>query len=146
MNKLGKLIPAKIKMLHFTILSGSINCPDGHSNENVENFEFDVDFNLGFNLDENLVKTKFKFKVETESKNQEEATGNFHFVYWFEVENLDELVIKGENDKELVSPQLGNALASITYSTSRGILMTRFQGTALSNFILPVVDPNELLK
>jgi hypothetical protein len=40
---------------------------------------------------------------------------------------------------------LGNALASITYSTTRGILMTGFQGTALCNFILPVKDPDELL-
>jgi hypothetical protein len=43
-------------------------------------------------------------------------------------------------------PSLGNALASITYSTSRGILMTRFQGTALSDFILPVINPNNLLE
>jgi hypothetical protein len=29
---------------------------------------------------------------------------------------------------------LGNALEFITYSASRGILMTRFQGTALGDF------------
>ncbi|MNY64312.1 hypothetical protein D3C86_2014030 [compost metagenome] len=45
-----------------------------------------------------------------------------------------------------IHPALGNALASITYSTSRGILMTRFQGTVLSDFILPVIDPNSLLE
>ena len=146
MPEFGNLIPNKIKMLHFTIISGSINCPEDHNNEQVVNFDFNVDFDLGYNLDENLVKTNFKFRVKTESKNQEEASGNFHFTYWFNVENLGELIKQNNENEESVSPQLGNALASITYSTSRGILMTRFQGTALSNFILPVVDPNDLLK
>lgn len=31
-----------------------------------------------------------------------------------------------------------------TYSTSRGILMSRFQGTVMKDFILSVVDPNTL--
>ena len=45
-----------------------------------------------------------------------------------------------------IDANLGNALASISYATSRGILMTRFQGTALEDFILPVIDPNDLLE
>lgn len=144
-NKFGKLIPEKIEMLHFTILSGSIDCPEDHSDKEVKNFEYNVDFELGYNLEELMVKTEFRFDVHTNSKNQEEASGNFHFAYWLKVENLEELIIEIDGE-ESISPQLGNALASITYSTSRGILMTRFQGTALSNFILPITDPNELLK
>lgn len=141
MTDFGKLIPEKIEMLHFSIVSGAIDCPEEHDNSKVGNFKFDVDFEMGHNLEENLVKTNFKVKVETESKGQEEVNGEFHFIYWFRVDNLTDLI-----QESTVSPQLGIALASITYSTSRGILMTRFQGTALSNFILPVVDPNQLLK
>lgn len=141
MSKFGKLVPEKIEMLHFSILKGSIDCPEEHDNEKVDNFEYNVDFALGYNLEELVVKTDLEIQVTTKSHDQEEATGTFHFAYWFQVSNLDELI-----QDELVSPHLGNALASITYSTSRGILMTRFQGTALSNFILPITDPNELLK
>ena len=145
MSKFGQLIPEKIEMLHFAILKGGIDCPLEHTNEKVSNFEYNVDFELAYNLDELIVKTDLEIHVETKSKDQEEATGAFHFAYWFQVDNLKELIIKNEKE-EIVSPHLGNALASITYSTSRGILMTRFQGTALSNFILPITDPNELLK
>ncbi len=144
MKDFGKLIPEKIKMLHFSILSGAIDCPEEHDNNKVTNFKFDVDFEMGHNLQEKLVKTNFRISVETESTDQKEAVGKFHFIYWFSVDNLNELIAK-EDGQELVSSGLGNALGSITYSTSRGILMTRFQGTALSNFILPVVDPNDLL-
>ncbi|GAO27720.1 hypothetical protein JCM15548_14569 [Geofilum rubicundum JCM 15548] len=42
-------------------------------------------------------------------------------------------------------PDLGNALSSVTYSTSRGILLTKMQGTALQNFVLPIINPNKLL-
>ncbi len=70
----------------------------------------------------------------------------FHFVYVFHVENLQELAIPDENKGISLNGGLGNALASITYSTSRGILLTRLKGTGLENFILPVIDPNSLLK
>jgi hypothetical protein len=145
MKEFGKLIPEKIKMLHFSIINGQIDCPEEHENKKVENFKFDVDFEMSHNLAENLVKTDFKVSVETESTDQKEAVGKFHFIYWFSVENLDELILIEEKE-ELVSRTLAGALSAITYSTSRGILMTRFQGTALSNFILPIVDPNDLLK
>ena len=51
-----------------------------------------------------------------------------------------------KNDSIELDPGLGNALSSITYSTARGVLLTRLQGTALQNFVLPVINPNKLLQ
>ena len=62
------------------------------------------------------------------------------------MDNIEEQKTKEKDEIITVHPALGNALASITYSTSRGILMTRFQGTVLSDFILPVINPNDLLE
>jgi hypothetical protein len=103
---------------------------------------------LGFNLDDKLVKADFSINVETKSKQAdiEEAVGTFSFVYVFYVENIEELTTLEKDQTVTLHPSLGNALASITYSTSRGILMSRFQGTALSDFILPVINPNNLLE
>ena len=86
--------------------------------------------------------------VETKSEKQdgEEAIGAFSFVFVFHVDNIEELTKLEEDNTVTISPALGNALAAITYSTSRGILMTRFQGTALNNFILPVINPNKLIE
>jgi len=48
-------------------------------------------------------------------------------------------------DHNFTLRSLANAIASISYSTARGIIVSRFQGTALCDFILPVISPNDLL-
>lgn len=142
------LIPEKIEIIDFKIISGQINNPFDFDLDKVEGHDFNVEFNLGFNIPKKLVKADFKVFIETKSKDQtvEEAKGAFHFVYVYNVGNVEELAEIMDDKTVTVEGSLGNALASITYSTSRGILMTRFQGTSLENFILPVINPNELLK
>jgi len=115
----------------------------------VDGYESDISFDMSFNLEENLAKADFKVKVETKSSNGQgqETKGAFHLVFVYRIENLMELVNTIDKKEEFldVNPDLSNALASVTYSTARGILMTRFQGTMLSDFILPVIDPNSIL-
>lgn len=142
------LQPKKIEIVDFKIIKGQINSPFNFNEENVAGHNFNVDFELGFNLEDKLIKADFSVNVETKSddENIEEAIGNFSFVYIYYVDNIDELTTLEMDETITIHPALGNALASITYSTSRGILMTRFQGTVLSDFILPVIDPNSLLE
>jgi hypothetical protein len=142
------LQPDKIEIVDFKIIKGQINSPFDFEKENVEGHTFNVDFELGFNLTDKLVKADFSVNVETKSSEEdiEEAVGAFSFVYVFYVGNIEELTTLEKDQTVTLHPALGNALASITYSTSRGILMTRFQGTALNNFVLPVINPNSLLE
>lgn len=142
------LQPEKIEIVDFKIIKGQIISPFDFEIDEVEGHTFNVDFELGFNLDDKLVKADFSINVETKSKQAdiEEAVGTFSFVYVFYVENIEELTTLEKDQTVTLHPSLGNALASITYSTSRGILMSRFQGTALSDFILPVINPNNLLE
>jgi len=142
------LQPEKIEIVDFKIIKGQINSPFDFEIENVEGHTFNVDFELGFNLDDKLVRADFSVNVATKSKGDdiEEAAGTFQFVYIFYVGNIEELTTLEKDQTVTLHQVLGNALASITYSTSRGILMTRFQGTALSDFILPVINPNSLLE
>ncbi|MFV8271558.1 hypothetical protein ACNQGP_16705 [Flavobacterium sp. GT2N3] len=142
------LQPEKIEIVDFKIIKGQINSPFDFENEKVAGHTFNVDFELGFNLEDKLVKADFSVHVETKSDEDttEEAVGNFSFVYVFYVDNIEELTTLKKDETITIHPALGNALASITYSTSRGILMTRFQGTVLSDFILPVINPNDLLE
>lgn len=142
------LQPDKIEIVDFKIIKGQINSPFDFEIAKVEGHTFNVDFELGFNLADKLVKADFSVNVETKSSIEdiEEAIGNFSFVYVFYVDNIEELTTLEKDQTVTLHPALGNALASITYSTSRGILMTRFQGTVLSDFILPVINPNNLLE
>ncbi|WP_420384719.1 hypothetical protein [Roseivirga sp.] len=142
-----KLDPTKIEIRDFQILEGSIQSPFEFDISKVKDHEFSSGLNVGFALDHKLIKTDFSISVATDSngENEKEAEGKFVFTFIFQVDNLDELTEVDENQEVTMDYGLANAISSITYSTSRGILMTRFQGTALRSFILPVIDPNELL-
>lgn len=137
----------KLSIVEFKLIKGQIDTPEDFVIEKVEKYNLENSLQLGFSLEEKLVKADFTIEIKTESKseNLKEATGSFHFVFIFRVGNLEELAILDKNNMVEVHSHLGNALSSITYSTSRGILLTRLQGTALQNFILPIIDPNKLL-
>ena len=147
-EKLRLLQPEKIQIVKTTIVKCYIDSPFGFITEKANGYDFHREFRLGFNLEDKLVKADFNVEITTKSEgeNLEEAKGSFHFVYIFYIENLDELAIPGKNNQIKLNGGLGNALASIAYSTTRGILFARLKGTSLENFVLPVIDPNQLLK
>jgi hypothetical protein len=140
------LKPELIHLLEFRLIKGKIDSPFEFKMSNIENYNLNVEFEMGFNHAEKLVRSDFSVNVTTISKEKsaEEATANYQFAFIFNVENLDELVVNDETGMK-VNSNLGNAIASITYSTSRGILLSRFMGTVMQDFMLPVINPNELL-
>jgi hypothetical protein len=142
------LNPELIHILSTQLVKCSIECPFEFNNANVEGFVFDVDFEMAFNLEDSLAKTDFKLEITTKSKEavEQEARGSFHFVYVYKVANLKELAVPDQSNDLVLDQGLGNALASITYSTSRGILFSRLNGTAMEKFVLPVIDPDNLLQ
>ncbi len=142
-----KLIDAeKILIREFKLTKGNIDCPDEFEIQNIDSFNYNVNLNTGFNLEQKLIRADFTVNVSTISKAKtEEATGSFHFIFMYYYEDLVNHTSLKEDGSVGCNPYLANAIASISYSTSRGILLTRFQGTAMQNFILPVVDPNTLL-
>jgi hypothetical protein len=146
-KKTSMLDPEKITIVDFHILKGGIESPFEFKIMDVEDFDVRFDFNLGFNLKEKFVKADLTVDLKTNSKEKQtkEASGHFDFAFVYHIANLEQLTAEQEDGEIQIEGDLGNALASITYSTSRGILMTRFQGTALQNFVLPVISPNKLL-
>ena len=73
-----------------------------------------------------------------------EVSGRFDIAYFFGVENLEKLVNDGEGF--LINPDLLSSLANIAYSTSRGIIYTRCQGTILKKVILPILSTQKLVE
>ncbi|HOJ67131.1 MAG TPA: hypothetical protein PLZ54_09185 [Paludibacteraceae bacterium] len=143
----NKFDPEKISIVEFKIVKGQVDVPEDFEIANVEAHHIDNSLQLGFNLEEKLVKADFTIDIKTKSKGQntQEARGSFHLVFIYHVENLEELAKLDANNLIELNYTLANALSSVTYSTSRGILLTRLQGTALQNFILPIINPNKLL-
>lgn len=144
----AKVIPDKIHLVGFRIIHAEMNSPFEFDIHQIGSFENDVKFDMSFNLEDAMVKADFDVTIKTLSKehtNSDEASAAFSFVYIFHVENFSELAKVMIDDTLDIHSGLSTALASIVYSTSRGILMTRFQGTALADFILPIIDPQKLV-
>ena len=139
--------PEKLSIIEFKFIKGQVDTPEDFVIDKVDGHQLENTLQLAFNLEEKLVKADFTVEIKTESngENSKEASGSFHLVFIYRVGNLEELARPGKNNLLDLHPTLGNALSSITYSTSRGILLTRLQGTALQNFMLPIINPNKLL-
>jgi hypothetical protein len=140
--------PEKISIIEFRMAKGEVETPENFDHSKIEGHHIENELQIGFNLDKKLVKADFTIEIKTKSKGQKEteSIGKFHLVFIYHVENLEELASPDKNNLIALQPALGNTLSSVTYSTSRGILLTRLQGTALQNFILPIINPNKLLK
>jgi len=141
------LDPDKIHIAKTAIIKYHIDSTFDFQSEKVKTNEIKMEYNIAFNLEDKLVKIDFQVEVITDSKgeNLEEAKGTFHLVYVFHVENLEELATSDKKNRIELNGLLANVLASITYSTTRGMLIVRLKGTAFENFVLPIIDPNTLL-
>lgn len=140
----GKYDPLRLSIIEFKIVKGNINAPYEFDSNLIDNYETSMAFGSSFNLEKKVVKANMGFEIETKSTSkQEEATVNFDFVYIFKVENLDELLADDADPKDL--KRLMIAIAAISFSTSRGVLLTRLQGTVMKEYILPIIDPVKLL-
>lgn len=142
-----QLIPEKIHLAEFKILRAQINSPLELKEKLIKVFHSQVSLELAFNLKKRLVKAVIQVSVESErTEKSVMADTFFQIAYFFEVENMVDLVKEVDDKKMEIHPYLANAIASITYSTTRGILLTRLQGTVFRSFILPVINPNSLLE
>jgi hypothetical protein len=140
--------PEKISMIEFRMIKGQVDTPEDFDNHKVIGFALENALQLGFSLEDKMAKADFTVSVKTQSQgeNETEAIGNFHLMFIYKVENLEELAFPELNKQLRLDSGLSNALSSVTYSTSRGILLTRLQGTALNEFVLPIINPNKLLQ
>lgn len=137
----------KLHIREFRLIKGQIDSPFEFNSEMVDGYHFEVGFEMGFDVENKLIKADFQASIETKPTEgyEQKATGYFEFVYIFEVDNIKELVIEKPGEGFEVDGLLANTVSTISYSTSRGVLLTRFQGTALANFILPVFDAKKLI-
>ena len=140
----SKFDPDKMTIYDFKMANGHVDSPEDFDTSTIEGYPIENGLKLGFNMEDKLVKADFKIEIKTKSKNLKEAKGSFQFVFIYKVENLEELANPDDNNQIELDAALGSALSAVTYSTSRGVLLTRLQGTALQQFILPIIDPNKL--
>lgn len=140
----SKFNPDLIRLGDVNVCKGAIDSPFGFKANEDTRFMADISFDMGLNLEDNLVKCDLDIHVESSEVNDKLVKGSFTLEFIYEVENLNDLA-RLEKDYVDVDDALSLSLASISYSTARGILLTRFQGTGLQQFILPIVKPQNIL-
>jgi hypothetical protein len=113
-----------------------------------DRYFFDIEYGFipGVKMSEKKVRLIFNCEIKTFSISKEkiDVQGRFEISFFFEVENLDKLIIP--EDEIIVDSGLMETLANITYSTARGIIYTRCQGTILKSLILPVMPTKMLVE
>lgn len=139
--------PENIKILGWNLILEQITSPLDFDTSMISWHGFHADMNLDINPEDDLLKVDLRIEVITESEgeNMEEAQGVFQIQFFVRVENISEYTISRQSEKIVLHSDLGNFIASLTYSTSRGILFSRVMGTALKDFILPVINTDDLL-
>lgn len=92
-------------------------------------------------LDQQLVKVTLQITLST--SNELRASLLYDFVY--KVENLPDFIVD-KNEKTVFTAQFIGTLLGISYSTMRGIFYQKFKELNIPEILLPVLNPNDLLK
>jgi hypothetical protein len=96
-----------------------------------------------FNMEQEVVRLVFTIQLETMFENAKEIKGIYTTEHLFKVTGLSEWVARAE-EKFVVDHDLNEALTIQAYSTARGMIHQKFNGTWFSDFVLPVAKSGAL--
>ncbi len=106
--------------------------------------KFDV--NYRWNLEKELFAVKLDFSfVYSKDKSQEEELLKLTFQLEFHIEKMsDVFTVRAPHDFD-INETLEKTLVGLTISTGRGILFEKTKGTFFSKFVMPVIDPSDII-
>lgn len=103
---------------------------------------FFINIEHNVNIDEEILSSYSTFILNDSETN--EVYADITIKYNFNVENLSNF-FKVESKELLLPNEFIIVVNSISISSSRGVIHMLFNGTNLSNFILPIIDPTALV-
>jgi hypothetical protein len=115
---------------------------------NIEDFKTDLSFNIDTSLkflDEGKsVITDLLIKLFNEE--QEAEIFEIQVRHIFDIKSESELISEDEDGEFLDLPKKQLfPFISIPFSTTRGVVKEKLAGTRFSEFILPIIDPHEIM-
>lgn len=131
-----------ISIRRFSLIEPAL---DITSNFNLKNL------NLAFNLVYSILKEQNIFQIQlTVVNNYMLNNRNIKLIELvlvcdFEIKNLSS-IIQMNNEKFILPDDLLKTLIDLTYSTARGIIFSKTQGSFLNQFIIPVIDSKALIQ
>lgn len=148
MSNKGKFDADLVSISSIKTLKGNIEVGNIDFQGSPDTYQFS--FSTITNIERLQKLIRFLIDVEitnVDAKNVPTGTrASFTNEFVFKIDNLEELVMFNEGMKTAqIDIELGIAMAGMAYSTMRGIIHMRTQGTVLNGIILPVVKPINLL-
>ena len=148
--KEGRTIqPEKILLARLQTLKGAINNEISTADDPVKEYDFKFDASIGVKVEDKVIGVKLSVDIEALGREKQKLSlaASYTHEFIFIIDNLDEFTDMVENQPEPKVDRLMLAtLVGIAYSTVRGIVYTRTQGTELKGILMPVIDPKKLLK
>ncbi len=87
-----------------------------------------------------------KFKAMDGGKNLLGLNAEYGIEFHYHINNLNDYLEHKAGNEVRVDNRLDTTLCALSYSTARGIILERMQGTYFDGVILPIVDAGKILK
>lgn len=131
---------SKISILDYCIESSKINIDPS------ETIKFTFNFELGFGINREKETLNFLLNIKAIPQSQGDiVVGFLKTEMQFFIKNIEKFLLSDEPKIDLPDMFMAT-LVGLVISTSRGIWASKVMGTKLESIIMPLVDPNELLK
>jgi hypothetical protein len=146
---MSKVKPEHISIFKVQVYKSAVDTSIEYLEKPIKPGNFRVGFsqNAAFNLE--LKNVRIRIETALDGVDVEEKSVGIHGVFGiefhFHIDNFEDF-IEGEDEPKKINNILLETLLSIAYSTTRGIVIERTQGTHLNGVILPIIAPKELTK
>jgi hypothetical protein len=137
-----QLVPIVVKDIHLLRVEVVQQKMDLVAFKKHKQHQLNVGHKLLHNLDDEGIKLEFAFSFDNSPK---ESLLYFQIDFHFHIEKLSNFYELKEENKPIFSGHFIATLIGICFSTARGIILEKLNNAGISNFILPVVSPQEML-
>lgn len=103
-----------------------------------------INLNFKANIEKNIIQVYIEFEANHAIEGKSLLLLNLALITEFTVTNINNIIASNEDIYKLPKGFLTN-LASVAYSTARGIIFAKTQGSYLNRYILPLVDMNQII-
>jgi hypothetical protein len=134
---IGKVDYLDIRDLTFTY---SMPEESGIPEKQENSTQYTLEIVKMFSLEQEIIRLVFSIHLQTMLPDAKEIKGLYTTEHLFHVNDLSGWINKTEDHFE-VNNDVEDTLTGLAYSTVRGLLHQKFNGTWFADFILPVTKP-----
>lgn len=138
----------KLHLIEIALLKSAVDSTESYLENPVKPEKIVLALRTESRFDFSDNKCRFRLHVNLDGQDAGGVSlglgADFLIDYIYIVDNLSDFILHHDGDNQ-VEAILGATLLGISFSTARGIVMERTKGTPFAGFILPVINPMQML-